>query len=118
MGRILTQLLKLRGAQVIGLVSREEKVSAAKEAGADHVLDSRDGDFVERVMELTRGEGVHAVFDGGGSTTFWSSIEVLRRLGMLVYFGPLIGEVPTVRMVDLPKSIKVTYAVFADHIHT
>lgn len=117
-GRILTQLLKLRGAQVIGLVSREEKVPVAKEAGADHVLVSTDGDFVERVMELTRGEGVHAVFDGGGSTTFRSSIEVLRRLGTLVYFGPLIGEVPTVRMFDLPKSIKLTYAVFADHIHT
>ncbi|PSM42985.1 alcohol dehydrogenase [Streptomyces dioscori] len=117
-GRFLIQLLKLRGVAVIGLVSREEKVSVAKEAGADHVLVSLDGDFVERVHALTNDEGVHAVFDGGGGTTFQSSIDVLRRSGTLVYYGPLMGDVPTVRMTDLPKSVKVTYAVFSDHIHT
>lgn len=117
-GRMLTQLLKLRGVRVIGLVSREEKVAAAKGAGADEVLVSRDGDFVDRVGELTGGEGVHAVFDGGGASTFWPSAEALRRSGTLVYFGPLIGDVPEVRLAELPKSIKVGYAVFADHIHS
>ncbi|CAM5344325.1 Oxidoreductase OS=Streptomyces antimycoticus OX=68175 GN=SSPO_029860 PE=4 SV=1 [Streptomyces antimycoticus] len=101
---------------MIGLVSREEKVAAAKEAGADEVLVSSGGDFVDRVKDLTGGEGVHAVFDGGGATTFRPSIEVLRRVGTLVFFGPLNGEVPRVSMLDLPKSIKITYAVFADHI--
>jgi NADPH:quinone reductase-like Zn-dependent oxidoreductase len=117
-GRMLTQLLKLRGAQVIGLVSREEKVPVAKAAGADEVLISSGGDFVERVKDLTDGKGVHAVFDGGGFSTFWPSIEVLRRVGTLVYYGPLIGDIPTVNMFDLPKSIRISYAVFSDHIHT
>jgi NADPH:quinone reductase-like Zn-dependent oxidoreductase len=72
---------------------------------------------VDRVRELTGGEGVHAVFDGGGGSTFWPSTEVLRRAGTLVYYGPLIGDIPTLRMLDLPKSIKVTYAVYSDHIH-
>ncbi|MFD8215965.1 quinone oxidoreductase family protein [Streptomyces sp. NPDC059697] len=117
-GRMVTQLLKLRGVRVIGLVSREEKVPLAKAAGADEVLVSSGGDFVDRVKDLTGGEGVHAVFDGGGATTFWPSTEVLRRVGTLVYYGPLIGDIPTVQMFDLPKSIKITYAVFADHIHS
>lgn len=117
-GRLVTQLLKLRGARVIGIVSRADKVPAAKEAGADEVIVSTGGGFVDRVGELTGGEGVHAVFDGGGAPTFRSSIEVLRRVGTLVYYGPLIGDVPTVRMLDLPKSIKITYAVYSDHIHT
>ncbi|MFF8911045.1 zinc-binding dehydrogenase [Streptomyces olivaceoviridis] len=56
--------------------------------------------------------------DGGGASTFWRSIEVLRRVGTLVYFGPLIGDIPTVRTFDLPRSIRITYAVFADHVHT
>ncbi|MGW3496286.1 quinone oxidoreductase family protein [Streptomyces sp. NPDC001020] len=116
-GRMVTQLLKLRGARVIGLVSREEKAPIAKAAGADEVLVSSGGDFVGRVKDLTGGEGVHAVFDGGGATTFWPSIEVLRRAGTLVYYGPLIGDIPTVQMFDLPKSVKITYAVYADHIH-
>ncbi|MGV9914485.1 quinone oxidoreductase family protein [Streptomyces tendae] len=117
-GRILTQLLKLRGARVIGLVSREEKVQVAKDAGADEVLVSSGADFLDPVMELTGGEGVHAVFDGGGAFTFQASMDVLRRVGTLVYYGALIGDVPTPNMFDLPKSIKITYAVFADHIHT
>ncbi|MET9496271.1 quinone oxidoreductase [Streptomyces sp. NPDC006552] len=117
-GRMLTQLLAQRGVRVIGLVSRAEKTAAAQDAGAADVLVSQGGDFVDRVRELTGGEGVHAVFDGGGASTFWPSTEVLRRSGTLVYFGPLIGDVPTVRLFELPKSIKVSYAVFADHIPT
>lgn len=117
-GRTLSQLLKLRGVRVIGLVSREEKVAAAKEAGADDVLVSSNGDFVERVLGLTDGEGVHAVFDGGGSATFHASLEVLRRSGTMAYFGPLHGDIPTVRMCDLPKSIKLVYPVYSDHIAT
>ncbi|WP_051124764.1 quinone oxidoreductase family protein [Amycolatopsis benzoatilytica] len=117
-GRTLAQLLKLRGARVIGLVSREEKVAAAKDAGADDVLVSSDGDFVQRVLDLTGGEGVHAVFDGGGSATFRASLEVLRRSGTMAYFGPLNGDIPTVRMLDLPKSIKLVYPVYSDHIAT
>ncbi|MFF4837474.1 quinone oxidoreductase family protein [Streptomyces sp. NPDC001315] len=117
-GRMVTQLLKLRGARVIGLVSRAEKVPVAEAAGADEVLVSSGGDFVARVKDLTGGEGVHAVFDGGGATTFWPSIEVLRRVGTLVYYGPLIGDVPTIQMFELPKSIRITYAVYSDHIHS
>jgi NADPH:quinone reductase-like Zn-dependent oxidoreductase len=117
-GRMVTQLLKLRGAKVIGLVSREEKVAAAKSIGADEVIVSTEGDFVDRVKELTDGDGVHAVFDGGGASTFLPSIEVLRRVGTHVWYGPLIGEIPTVKLFDLPKSIKLTYAVFSDHIYT
>ncbi|MFB7493358.1 quinone oxidoreductase [Streptomyces sp. NPDC056161] len=117
-GRTVTQLLKLRGARVIGLVSRAEKVPMAKAAGADEVLLSSGGDFVDRVKDLTGGEGVQAVYDGGGASTFWPSIETLGRVGTLVYYGPLIGDIPTVRMFDLPRSIKVTYAVYADHVHS
>jgi NADPH2:quinone reductase len=117
-GRMVSQLLKLRGVRVIGLVSREEKVPVAKAAGADEVLISSGGDFVGRVKELTGGEGVHAVFDGGGATTFQPSLDVLRRVGTHVWYGPLIGDVPTVNLFDLPKSIRLCYAVYSDHIHT
>jgi NADPH2:quinone reductase len=117
-GRMLSQQLKLRGARVFGLVSREEKVPVAKAAGADEVLISTDGDFVDRVKDLTDGEGVDAVFDGGGATTFRPSLDALRVAGTHVWYGPLIGEIPTVKLFDLPKSIKLTYAVFSDHIYT
>jgi len=117
-GMMLTQLIKARGGTVIGLVSRQEKVEIATEAGADHVLVSTGGEFVERVKELTDGEGAHVVFDGAGGTTFAGSLEVLRTHGTLVFYGPLIGEVPTIRMDQIPRSIRITYGAAPDHVRT
>ncbi|AHH98075.1 quinone oxidoreductase [Kutzneria viridogrisea] len=118
LGQLLTQLVKLRGGTVIGLVSREEKVEVARRAGADHVLVSRDDDFVDQVRELTGGAGVDVVFEGGGATTFQGSMKALRRNGTLLYYGVLIGQAPTIGIRELPNSIKVCYPVFSDHIPT
>ena len=38
LGLLLTQIVKLRGARVIGRVSSVAKVAAAKAAGADHLI--------------------------------------------------------------------------------
>lgn len=113
-GLLLVQLAKARGATVVGLVSREEKVEVVRAAGADHVLVSTGGAFAEPVLELTG--GVHAVFDGAGGSTFEASLRVLRRHGTLVYYGPLIDDVPTVRMSELPRSVRVTYSSVEDHV--
>jgi len=117
-GMLLTQLIKARGGTVIGLVSRPEKVETASAAGADHVLVSTGGAFVGRVRELTDGEGVHAVFDGAGASTFRASLDVLRTHGTLVFYGPLIGDVPTIAMNEIPRSTRLTYGVTEDHIRT
>ncbi|MFC5233157.1 quinone oxidoreductase [Pseudonocardia zijingensis] len=117
-GLMLTQLVKARGGTVIGLVSRPEKVEVATEAGADHVLISTGDAFVGPVRELTGGAGVHAVFDGAGATTFAASLDVLRTHGTLVFYGPLIGEVPRIAMNEIPRSTRITYGVTEDHIRT
>lgn len=117
-GTMLTQLIKARGGTVIGLVSRQEKAAIAKEAGADHVLVSTGGAFAEPVLELTGGQGVHVVYDGAGATTFDASISVLRTHGTMVYYGPLIGDPPTVRLDTLPRSISLTYPATNHHVET
>ncbi|GAA4529134.1 quinone oxidoreductase family protein [Amycolatopsis samaneae] len=116
-GLLLTQMVKARGGTVIGLVSREDKVPVAKEAGADHVLVSSGGGFEDRVRELTGGEGAHVVYDGSGAEAFRSSQLALRRHGVHVYYGVLIGN-PTFRPMDLPSSILLSYPVVADHVPT
>lgn len=117
-GMMLTQIIKARGGAVIGLVSRPEKAKYATDAGADHVLVSAGDAFVEPVRELTGGEGVHVVFDGAGATTFAASLQVLRTHGTMVFYGPLIGDVPTIAMNDIPRSTRLTYPVTEDHIRT
>jgi NADPH:quinone reductase len=117
-GMLLTQIIKLRGGHVIGRVSLEEKVAAAKEAGADHVIVDTEGRFAEQTLRLTRGEGVHVVYDGSGPTTFQGSLDILRRSGTFCWYGPVLGGPGPLDIMSLPKSIKIGYAVFSDHIHS
>jgi len=117
-GLLLTQIIKLRGGHVIGRVSSEEKVAVTKEAGADHVIVDTEGRFAEEALRLTRGEGVHVVYDGSGPTTFQGSLDVLRRSGTFCWYGPVLGGPGPLDIMKLPKSIKIGYARYFDLIHT
>ena len=118
LGLLLTQIVKLRGGRVIGRVSSDEKVAAANEAGADHVIVDAEGRFAEEALRLTDGEGVHVVYDGSGPKTFRGSLDVLRRSGVFCWYGPVLGGPGPLNIMSLPKSIKIGYAIFLDHIHT
>jgi hypothetical protein len=61
LGLLLTQIVRLRGGTVIGRVSHPDKVAAAREAGADHVIVDHDGRFAEQVLALTGGDGADVV---------------------------------------------------------
>ncbi len=117
-GLLLTQIIKLRGGWVIGRVSSDDKVAAAKEAGADQVIVDTEGTFAEKALQLTEGRGVDVVYDGSGPTTFQGSLDILRRSGTFCWYGPVLGGPGLIDIMSLPKSIKIGYAVFSDHIPT
>jgi NADPH2:quinone reductase len=118
LGLLLTQIIKLRGGHVIGRVSSDAKAPAAKRAGADHVIVDTEGRFAEEALQLTDGEGVHVVYDGSGPATFQGSLDVLRRSGTFCWYGPVLGGPGPIDIMSLPKSIKIGYAMFVDHIAT
>ncbi|MDR9753772.1 quinone oxidoreductase [Pseudomonas sp. SZMC_28357] len=118
LGLLLTQLIKLRGGQVIGRVSSPDKVAVAKQAGADHVIVDSQGDFAQEVLRLTGGEGVHVVYDGSGPSTFQGSLDALRICGTFCWYGPVLGGPGALDIMSLPKSIKIGYATFMHHIRT
>jgi NADPH2:quinone reductase len=118
LGLLLTQIIKLRGGQVIGRVSHQDKVAIARDAGADHVIVDAEGRFAEEAVRLSGGEGVHVVYDGSGPKTFQGSLDALRRSGTFCWFGPVLGGPGSLEIMSLPRSIKLGYAVFSDHIHT
>ena len=92
-GLLLTQIAKLRGANVIGTVSTEAKAQLAKEAGADHVILYTQTDFAAEVKKITDGKGLHVVYDSVGQTTFDKSLDCLRPRGYMVLFGQSSGPV-------------------------
>lgn len=95
-GQLLCQMLKMRGARVIGTVSTEEKARIAREAGADDVILYTELDFEAEVKRLTDGKGLAVVYDSVGKDTFERSLSCLRPRGYLVLYGASSGPVPPI----------------------
>lgn len=89
-GLLLTQIARSAGARVIGTTSSEEKSKLAREAGADEVL-GYEG-FAERAREISGGEGVAAVYDGVGKTTFYEGLKAIRPFGRMILYGAASGQ--------------------------
>ncbi len=92
-GSLLTQMAKNAGAYVFATVGSDDKIQAAKEAGADTVMNYSEQDFEEEIAEATRGQGVHAVFDAVGKDTFLKGINCLASRGFMVSFGQASGPI-------------------------
>jgi NADPH:quinone reductase len=68
-GLLHAQLAKKKGATVIGTTSTAKKAELAKALGADHVILYKEENTIERVSQLTGGEGVDVIYDGVGKDT-------------------------------------------------
>ncbi|KAF5096777.1 hypothetical protein D0Z00_002675 [Geotrichum galactomycetum] len=107
-GSLVVQLAKRRGATVIGTTSTPEKAKLAKSLGADYVINYREEDVAEKVLEYSNGHGADGVYDGVGKDTFEISLKAVARKGTLVSFGNASGAVPPVKLFDLtPKNVKL-----------
>ncbi|HEX4036133.1 MAG TPA: quinone oxidoreductase [Solirubrobacteraceae bacterium] len=89
-GLLLTQLAKLRGGRVIATTSTADKGELARGAGADEVI-GYEG-FAARARELAGGEGVAAVYDGIGASTFYEGLTALRPTGRMILYGSASGQ--------------------------
>ena len=92
-GLIASQWARQLGATVIGTVGSDDKAELARAHGCHHVVVYTRENFVERVRELTDGQGVAVVYDSVGQATFMGSLDCLRPLGMMVSFGNASGPV-------------------------
>ena len=96
-GLIACQWLKHLGATVIGTVGTREKAELARAHGCDHPIVYTEESFVDRVKELTGGQGVPVVYDSVGRDTFDDSLRCLRPRGLMVSFGNASGAVEPFR---------------------
>jgi D-arabinose 1-dehydrogenase-like Zn-dependent alcohol dehydrogenase len=85
------QLAKLMGAFVMAVDIGGEKLSLARELGADVLFDASSGDFSEAAREWTNGEGAEVVLELVGTKTFESSLKSLARGGRMVIVGSHTG---------------------------
>jgi NADPH:quinone reductase-like Zn-dependent oxidoreductase len=101
-GMIVSQWAKLLGLTVIGTVSTDAKAEVARAHGC----------------ELTNGVGVSVVFDSVGKVTFMSSLDSLKRRGLMVCVGTASGTIPPFDPQILARkgSLYLTRPGLADYI--
>ena len=107
LGLIGIQCLKaMCAAEVIVVDTSEASLELARQAGADHLV-LADGQEVDAILALTKGEGAEAVIDfvGEKGTTF-KGLAMTRPMGnyYVVGYGEEI-RVPTIDMVITEKNI-------------
>jgi threonine dehydrogenase-like Zn-dependent dehydrogenase len=89
-------------AQIIvtGTTRDAARMEVARTLGADHVIDVQREDPLERIMEVTGGEGVDVALDctaGGGTAPILLGIEALKRRG-----GTLLIQGEVAHFPDFP----------------
>ena len=90
-GCMAIQLAKIIGARVITTVGAAEKITKAKQLGADDVIHHVQEPVAERVKELTRGRGVDVVIEHVGPAVWDQCIRSLAKAGRLITCGATTG---------------------------
>ena len=118
-GRLIVQMAKLRGAEVVATVGSDAKAELARAAGADHVVNYTTTDLVGGVEAAVGPEAIDVVYDGVGAAVYDASLQLLRMRGAMVTFGNASGAVePKAPLHLMGKSLWLTRPKLWDFIAT
>ncbi|MDF2965544.1 MAG: qorA [Rickettsiaceae bacterium] len=109
-GHLLLLLAKHYDAEVIATVGSSEKAEFIRKLGASLIINyNQIPEFSQQVLSLTKNNGVNAVFDSIGASTFDESLKSLAPYGLMVCFGRASGPAPRLDINKLSsKSLFVT----------
>jgi NADPH:quinone reductase len=91
-GTAAVQIGKLLGVEMYGTSSSEEKLARVKALGLGHGINYKEHDYELVVKDLTRGEGVDAVFEMLGGEHTSKSVRCVGDLGRVIVYGNATGE--------------------------
>ena len=93
-GTAAVQIGRILGVEMYGTSSSDEKLVKVKELGLQHGINYKQRDYEEVVKNLTRGEGVDAVFEMLGGEHTAKSLRCLRDFGRVIQYGTATGKQP------------------------
>ncbi len=94
-GLTAVEIGKAMGARVIACASTPEKLAAARERGADELINYDEENLKDRVLALTGDNGADVCFDPVGGKHFDGALSALGWGGRYVHVG-FVGGVPQV----------------------
>jgi putative PIG3 family NAD(P)H quinone oxidoreductase len=94
-GTMAIQLAKALGSRVIVTVGSQDKADACLKLGADHAINYKTEDFVERVKEITK-TGVELILDMVGGDYVDKNLDCAAVDGRIVQIAVLNGPKATI----------------------
>lgn len=95
-GLAAVELGKRIGARVLAAASTEEKLAAARSAGADASINYSSLDLREAVRTLTDGHGADVIYDPVGGAYTDAALRAIAWRGRLLVVGFANGEIPNI----------------------
>jgi NADPH2:quinone reductase len=92
-GLAAVEIGRILGARVIATAGSDEKLKIAAEHGAQELIDYSDGEFKDRVKELTGGNGADVIYDPVGGDVFDQSLRCINWGGRLLVIGFASGRI-------------------------
>jgi len=83
-GHIAIQIAKQAGAKVCTTISSNEKAEFVKKLGADYVINYKQQNFVDAVMQWTDGKGVDIAMDNVGGEIIQATFPAIRYYGDMI----------------------------------
>ena len=93
-GTAAVQIGKILGIEMYGTSSSEDKLARVRELGLQHGINYKKQDYHQAIQDMTRGEGVDAVFEMLGGEHVAKSVKCLREFGRVIVYGAATGETP------------------------
>jgi NADPH2:quinone reductase len=95
-GLAAVELGKLAGARIIAAASSAAKLDAARERGADVLIDYQRDDLRSAVKEATGGKGADVIYDPVGGDLTESALRSIAWRGRLLVVGFAQGTIPAI----------------------
>lgn len=92
-GLTAVELGHLMGATVVAVARGQDKLSVAKAAGADHLLDAEDPELRDKIKALG---GADVVYDAVGGAPFQAAFRAMKPEGRILVIGHASGDVPQI----------------------
>lgn len=86
-GLAAIQLAQQAGAEIFATAGSPAKRAMLKSLGVQHVMDSRNLDFAQEIMQITNGEGVDIVLNSLADEFITKSVAVLAEDGRFIEIG-------------------------------
>jgi L-iditol 2-dehydrogenase len=105
-------LAKSLGAQPVILTgTRDSRLEMGKKLGADHVINVRQENPVEKVLELTKGKGVHYVLECSGASNALNEAAQMTNRGGRVCLAAFPHEPVPVDLAHLVRNNIYVYGI-------